>query len=1177
MSLSKLFLEGKWCGFYLVTLALLYWCSLSQAAIVTWQAPQYITGDTNVATSGTYVSSIVAAAAAFAPTSITVNGVTFLNDAAYSQRGFWGVGYTGFSGSNPAGLFANYNSLMNGAAPSSGTSATLTLNALLPGATYLVQFWVADYRSSITPRSETINRSGSLAFADASNTNKFSHGSFVIGTFTADTTSQTFTFNAVTVVQFNAMQLRLLSAPGQTAVINWTNVFQRIDGFGAACSSMIGIAEPQADLLFSTNIGAGLSHVRTGPHGTNSYAGEITVCQAAQSRGARIWASAYVPPMEYITDNGIVTNYFVSSATNYQNYAAFLAGFAANFKANGINLSALSIQNEPDNTGGCLWTGGQLHDFIPYLSSALTASNCASTLIMLPEQEGWGFNLATTSMNDAVTSNLVGVLAAHNYGNPPNTEPVFDFGSPCPKPVWMSEHYVAGDDSITNGLAVVQELNFFLTVVNASSYGYLWLDNSIIRGAGTLANNPGKPAKRLFATGNYSRFVRPGYYRIGVALNSSMLLSAFKDPASLNFVIVAANPTASAVNQSFTLTNFPVSGPLRAWATSDTQSLANQGGAITLTNGSFSYLLPAYSVVSFVYQPFQTNPPAILQQPVSQASVAGGTVSFSVQAAGGTAPLQYQWWFNGTNLIANATNAAVAVIGVGTTNVGSYSVVVSNALGSVTSSPATLTLIPQSYFVMTGEDGYADASFSRIGFWVDSTNGTPATSPPTNGFTYSSIYTVRTPFSAGTFVFGGDSLNLVNGGGNLLYKGYGAADTVSGNFILSGGYIANGQGNSPTITGTIQVASPSAIAPTFGRLLKIASTLNGNATLENGRGAPGTIVYSGNNVGFTGPMLVDGGAVVQVSAQTNLGGNPVAFNPGQLTLDNGTLQPKASFTLNNPNSGVTLGTGGGTFNVSNIVLTVSNPITGPGNLICAGSGTLMLAGTNTYSGNTTISNGTLLVNGSLTNSAVIVAGGTLGGTGLIRGAVTVQTGAMLAPGLAIGKLTISNSLTLASGSRTLMELNASLGTNDCVNGLTTVNFGGTLVVSNLAGTVTNRQTFKLFGAAGYTGNFSSLSNATPQTGLMWYFNPANGMLTAVPTAFLNPTNLSVRLNGTNLMLSWPADHTGWTLLSQTNNLNKGVSMNTNDWLRLTNSADTNQINIPLNPASLGGYYRLAYP
>jgi hypothetical protein len=40
---------------------------------------------------------------------------------------------------------------------------------------------------------------------------------------------------------------------------------------------------------------------------------------------------------------------------------------------------------------------------------------------------------------------------------------------------------------------------------------------------------------------------------------------------------------------------------------------------------------------------------------------------------------------------------------------------------------------------------------------------------------------------------------------------------------------------------------------------------------------------------------------------------------------------------------------------------------------------------------------------------------------------------------------------------------------------------------------------------------------------------------------------------------------------------KGVSVNPNDWLRLTNSKTTNQIIFPISPASLGGYYRLVYP
>ncbi|CAG7614209.1 nucleoside hydrolase-like domain-containing protein [Actinacidiphila bryophytorum] len=82
--------------------------------------------------------------------------------------------------------------------------------------------------------------------------------------------------------------------------------------------------------------------------------------------------------------------------------------------------------------------------------------------------------------------------------------------------------------------------------------------------------------------------------------------------------------------------------------------------------------------------------PVITRQPVSQSVQAGGTATFSV-TADGTAPLSYQWRRNGQD-VSGATGSSLTVSGVQTADAGTYTVTVTNAAGSVTSGPATLTV-----------------------------------------------------------------------------------------------------------------------------------------------------------------------------------------------------------------------------------------------------------------------------------------------------------------------------------------------------------------------------------------------------------------------------------------------------------------------------------------------------
>jgi len=238
-------------------------------------------------------------------------------------------------------------------------------------------------------------------------------------------------------------------------------------------------------------------------------------------------------------------------------------------------------------------------------------------------------------------------------------------------------------------------------------------------------------------------------------------------------------------------------------------------------------------------------------------------------------------------------------------------------------------------------------------------------------------------------------------------------------------------------------------------------------------------------------------------------------------------------------------------------------------LVKNGAATETLSGNNYFRGTTTVNAGGLLVNGRLGTNSVTLAGGTLGGTGVIPGALLVS-GGTLAPGSGgIGILVCSNNVTLQGGSTTAMELDKLSGTNDQLRVSGTLNYNGVLSVTSLSGSLAGGDTFKLFSAGSSTGNFTSLAGS-PGAGLDWKFNPANGVLTVYSTV---PISLGSSIAGNTLQISWPADHLGWTLQAQTNDLNAGLGTN---WFPIDGSTTNTQFLAPLDAGNPSVFYRLIY-
>ena len=110
----------------------------------------------------------------------------------------------------------------------------------------------------------------------------------------------------------------------------------------------------------------------------------------------------------------------------------------------------------------------------------------------------------------------------------------------------------------------------------------------------------------------------------------------------------------------------------------------------------------------------------------------------------------------------------------------------------------------------------------------------------------------------------------------------------------------------------------------------------------------GTLTLSGVNT-YTGSTTINGGTV-SISAGSGLGAVPGSDTAGHLTLNGGTLQSTADFTMN-ANRGIALGTSHGTINVDGSrTLTYGGIIAGSNNLTKSGDGILLLSGANTYSG-----------------------------------------------------------------------------------------------------------------------------------------------------------------------------------------------------------------------------------
>ena len=227
---------------------------------------------------------------------------------------------------------------------------------------------------------------------------------------------------------------------GTTAqcTVDYNNVHQRIDGFGASSAWRGTWTTAQANMFFSTNSGTGatldgktnfsfngvdLSLLRNHivPGGTTT---ETNIMVMAQARGARVWSTPWSPPAAFKNTNSINGGDYLGGASVNQAYASQLAGYVASMK----NITTSIFTPFPCRTSRRSYTPitsrvcGTRSNFT-ILSPTFTPAHGGEQGVrdaksLSPRAKSWAVRLLLLYHRHGGTQTSVadvGIIAGHNY------------------------------------------------------------------------------------------------------------------------------------------------------------------------------------------------------------------------------------------------------------------------------------------------------------------------------------------------------------------------------------------------------------------------------------------------------------------------------------------------------------------------------------------------------------------------------------------------------------------------------------------------------------------------------------------------------------------------------------------------------------------------------------------
>ncbi len=414
-----------------------------------------------------------------------------------------------------------------------------------------------------------------------------------------------------------------------TVLIDSSTRYQTIRGFGAANTVFNGVGSyPNAsDIQKSYGMGEdelGLSMFRISvPEDQYNWLAVADVAFLAQEAGALVFATPWNAPDDfYNKDNE--DEAFVILPSRYGDWAAHLNSFDNYMKSQAVELYAIAIQNEPDI--GEHWTNMTADEVFDF-----TKNYAGDINTRVISAESFNFNRAfyTQIFNDPQALANIDIVGGHIYGGGLGPIPQAEANG---KEIWMTEYLL--NDTEWNKVIPdwtewdeqrkwTQSMKMLDTIHdsmednwNAYIWWYLKRYYSFI-GEGEKGSSDGEILKRGYAFSHFSKFVRPGYTRIGVEQSVSGLdVTAYQGGGKI--VVQLINTSADSPELKLDIPHMQLSNGV-AYTTSLSKNRVKAD--VTITDGYPEYQVDADSITTLV---FDYNESFSLAKAATQSSTSEG-------------------------------------------------------------------------------------------------------------------------------------------------------------------------------------------------------------------------------------------------------------------------------------------------------------------------------------------------------------------------------------------------------------------------------------------------------------------------------------------------------------------------------------------------------------------------